>query len=441
MRSYSYTFYDKDGKIKKKYVNAYSLSEAEYSLIQQGITLIDIDECENIPQKPADLESSDTFKLAPQSPQAQKLKPAKPPSGFSFRSIFARNINYDEFIIFLREFTALIKSGVTLLASLDLLAQYARDPILKKALHGVVNEIYNGSTMYGAFNKQKDVFPKIFVNLLYAGETGGNLAKIMQDLSDYYEKEREIRKKALSALTYPAVVLAFALLAVLFLTCYIFPGFISIYKNFNIELPLPTKVLIFFVDCVRNPYILLTTIAGLFFLYVLFNNYRKTPAGKYNFDVLMTGVPVINNILKKIMLARFARTLGTLYDDGISLHKSLEITNQIIDNAFYKSEIEKIINEIVDTGVPLSGAMAKKPAVFPVIFVNMAAAGEESGDIGYMLKKIALYYEEEIFYIFDNFVSIIEPVIIVVLGSAVLFIMLSLFLPLYNLISQFTTAG
>lgn len=420
MRNYAYTYYDKDARIQQGYVQAHTVNDAKKLLLLQNFTIIKIEEY--YPYK-----------------KDVKIEEVKKETSFSLilkGMKFHKKLNYDEFIIFIKEFTVLIKSAIGIMSSLKILANQIKDKTFKNALLRISEDIYNGSSMYSAFDKQ-EIFPKLFVNLLHAGEISGDLPKILTDLSEYYEKERELKKRALAAITYPITVLIVSLLGMIFIAIYIFPNFVSIYKNFNIDLPLPTKVLIFMVDTAKNPVISSIFIVSFIAVILFLKSFLATPEGRYYFDRFILYIPVINNITKKIIIARFSRTLGTVYENGLSLHSSLSLAAGIIENAYYKQEFKNIMKRTEDEGILLSTAVSEKHFLFPKIFVNLISAGEESGNLGPMLKKISGYFEEEIFYIFDNLLNILEPFIVIILGSMVLFIMLSLFLPLYSLVTQF----
>lgn len=420
MHNYAYTYYDKDAHIKQGYIEAYTVNDAKKLLSRQDFNIIKIEEY--YPDK-----------------KDKKIEEAAKESSFSFflkGMRFHKKLNYDEFIIFMKEFTVLIKSGIGIMSSLEILSNQIKDKTFKSALLKVSEDIYNGSSMYSAFDKQ-EIFPRLFVNLLHAGELSGDLPKILADLSEYYEKERELKKRALAAIVYPVTVLIVSLLGMVFMVTYIFPSFVSMFKNFNVDLPLPTKILIFTVEAAKNPVIISISIVSIIAITIFSKSFLSTPVGRYYFDKYILYVPVINNIIKKITIARFSRTLGTVYEDGMSLHHSLETAAEVIENAYYKQEFENIIKRIEDEGILLSTAISEKYFLFPKIFVNLISAGEESGELGPMLKKISGYFEEEIFYIFDNLLNLLEPFIVIILGSMVLFIMLSLFLPLYSLVTEF----
>lgn len=438
MKHFVYTFFDENAKINTSYLQAYALSEAKNALLKQRVTLVDIKECE--PQEDETAQEKDVTAKA--RPKLQKQKK----TFFQKEKILAlmskanfmpsKRLNYDQFIIFLRELTVLLTAGMTVIRSLEILSEQTQDKVLKEAVRKVSVDVLKGDSLYAAFYKE-GVFPKIFVNLVHAGEVSGELPKILMDLADYYEKERELKKRAYAALTYPITVLVVSILGVIFLASYIFPSFINIYASLKIELPLPTKIIVFIVECFRNKFFMLFLLAAVFLIFAALKNYIKTPQGRYQVDSIVVYLPVVGNILRKIALSRFARTLGTLYEEGLSMNRSLEITIQIINNSYYETQIKDITKKITVAGEPLSEALEEKNFIFPQMFISLVNVGEETGRVGVMLRKISLYFDEEVYYILDNMVNIIEPFIVIFVGGAVLFIMLSLFMPLYNLISQF----
>lgn len=351
---------------------------------------------------------------------------------------FRQTINYYEFVIFLREFSVLITSGIDFITSLTLLAEHSGDAILRKALVKVVQNLNQGVPVDKAFSQDLKVFPEVFLSMIHAGVVSGNLPKILRDMADYYEKELKIRKKFIASMTYPCMVMIIAILGVFFLVNFIFPGFINVFKQMNLKLPLPTKILIYSVNFFKEPLTLLAMVVIFTGVYIIFNNYIKTPFGRYQFDWFKIKLPVFGEILKKIMICRFSRTLGTLYENGINLSYALDITCSVIDNRYYQDEIKKMKNDVLNTGSRMHEIAALNKKMFPPIFARFVSIGEETGNLGAMLKKVTSYFEIEIFYIFDNFIVIIEPLIITVLGGIVLFIILSLFLPLYSVIGQMT---
>ncbi|MFH1454457.1 MAG: type II secretion system F family protein [Armatimonadota bacterium] len=428
MRTFTYSYYDKKGKIKTATIEAFNTYDAKSLLIEQGIAVIDVVEGDKLPG----LEEAETLRK-------EKIKKSKN-DFFLFLEkiiIFSPKIKYDDFIIFLREFTVLYKSNINILRILEVLSENSRNATLKHSLIRVSKHIHDGSSISDAFAKEGTLYPSLFINLIAVGERGGNLAKILMDLADYYEKENRIIKKTVSSLVYPVIILIFAVLAVAFLTIYIFPTFASMFKSYKVELPVYTKILISLTDFIRNP----VNLIGIFFttalLFLLMGIYIKTPAGRYNIDKFILTMPGIGPVIRNITISRFTRALGTLYEDGINLTDSLDIAVKSIDNSFYRQEIKSVFKSIIDKGESISKGLSEKQKLFPRFFSSLIAVGEESGHLGYSLKRIASHFEEEVFYALDSMVAMIEPVIIFVLGIVILVIMLSLFMPLYTLVTQF----
>lgn len=435
MPYYSYLAVDDGGNMKDGLIQAADEFEALSSLKSKGFEPVNIRRKSFFFfQKPSDLGE---VMLGKTGTKKERFEKAVRAAG-SRRLRLTESINYDEFVIFLRELSVLINSGINIITALELLAGHSADAVLRRALVKVVENLSNGAPLHVAFSKDIKIFPNVFISMMQAGVISGNLPKILADLADYYEKEMGIRKRFIAALIYPTAVFTAALLGMFFLTQYIFPTFMEVFVKYNMKLPWPTKMLMFSVSFFKNPVALVIGFAVICVLGMALFNYLKTPIGKYQFDWAVINFPVIGNIIKKIMLCRFARTLGTLYESGINLSYALDITCEVIDNSYYQDEVKKLRDEILQTGAHMYKVIEKQGKKFPSIFSHFVSVGEETGNLGAMMKKIAHYFEEEIFYLFDNFVNMIEPIIISVLGVIVMFIMLSLFLPIYSIISQFS---
>lgn len=435
MPYYSYIAVDDGGNMKEGVIQAADEFEVLSALKSKGCEAVNIRRKSFFFfKKPDDIEEVTLGKTVEKKEKFKKA--VKTISKRKFR--VTDSINHDEFVIFLREVSVLINSGINIITALELLAEHSADPVLRRTLVKVVQNLRNGEPLHAAFSKDIKVFPKVFISMMQAGVISGNLPKILTDLADYYEKEMKIRKRFIASLIYPTAVLIAALLGVIFLTLYIFPTFMEVFASYNLKLPWPTKMLIFFVNFFRNPAALAAGLTIGCVLAMVILNYVKTPMGKYQIDWLFIKAPVIGNIIKKIMLCRFARTLGTLYESGINLSYALDITCEVIDNLYYQEEVKKLRDELLQTGIHMYKVIERQKKKFPPVFAHFTSIGEETGNLGAMMKKIAYYFEEEIFYLFDNFVNLMEPIIITVLGAIVMFIMLSLFLPIYSIINQFS---
>lgn len=436
MAIYAYTAVDENGSISSGLVEAADEFEALKTLKEKDLQVLNLKRKSFFfSRRPEDKTQVFLGKSVSSKKEKQrefiKTVTAK-------RIIFKRSINYYDFVVFLREFAVLITSGIDVITSLTLLAEHSSDIILREALVRVVQNLNQGVPIDRAFSRGVKIFPEVFLSMIQAGVISGNLPKILRDLADYYEKELKVRKKFIASMTYPIMVLFIAFFGIFFLVNYIFPGFINIFKQLNLNLPLPTKILIYSVNFFKDPLTLLSMIVIAAGIFIVFSSYIKTPFGRYQYDWFKIKIPVFGNILKKIMLCRFSRTLGTLYENGINLSYALDITCDVIDNKYYQEEIKKMKDEVLHSGNRMHEVAASKGNIFPPVFSHFVSIGEETGNLGAMLKKATNYFEVEIFYIFDNFIVIIEPLVIAVLGGIVLFIILSLFLPLYSVINQMT---
>ncbi|MFH1453972.1 MAG: type II secretion system F family protein [Armatimonadota bacterium] len=434
MAHYFFKAVDENGGVKEGYVEAIDEFEALKVLKEKKLQVLNLQRKSFFFSKKPD-DKDDTF--LGESIREKKEKKKKIIRSVSERKIkIIKTLHYDEFVIFLREFATLIKSGISILAAIEILADHSTDTVLRKALSQVSRNLYDGMPLYSAFSKDVKIFPQVFISMLQAGVISGNLPKILNDLADYYEKEQKVRKKFMAALTYPILVLIVSVAGIFFLVNYIFPNFISMFKSMNVKLPTSTKILIFIVNLFNQPVsLMIITVSAVLLAFIIWS-YLKTPFGSYQFDWFKIKLPIVGNIIKKMMLCRFSRTLGTLYENGINLSYALDITCEVIDNKYYREEIKKAKDEILNTGEHMHKVMERNSENFPTSFSHFVAVGEETGQLGNMMKKIAHYFEVEIFYLFDNFITILEPVIIVILGGFVLFIMVSLFLPIYNIIGQ-----
>lgn len=434
MAYYSYTAVDENGSISGGLVEVSDEFEALKTLKEKGLQVLNLKRKSFFFSRRPD-DKIQVFLGKSVSSKKEKYREVVK-SVTAKRIIFKKSINYYDFVIFLREFSVLITSGIDVLSSLTLLAEHSSDAILRDALVKVVQNLNQGVPIDKAFSRDVKVFPEVFLSMIQAGVISGNLPKILRDLADYYERELKIRKKFMASMTYPIMVMIIAFLGIFFLVNYIFPGFINIFNQLSLKLPLPTRILIYSVNFFKDPMILLSMAVIAAGVFVVFSNYIKTPFGRYQYDWFKIKIPILGNILKKIMLCRFSRTLGTLYENGINLSYALDITCNVIDNKYYQEEIKKMKDEVLNSGSHMHEVAASKKNIFPPIFSHFIAIGEETGNMGVMLKKVTNYFEVEIFYVFDNFIVIIEPLIIAVLGGIVLFIILSLFLPLYSVINQ-----
>jgi type IV pilus assembly protein PilC len=345
---------------------------------------------------------------------------------------FKPKVKTSDLVIFTRQLSTMVSAGVPLARSLNTLGIQAENKAMKAVLAGVVKDVEAGMALGDAFAKYPEVFSDIYVNMVRAGEAAGILDDILKRLAAQVEKNASIRKKIKSAMTYPIVLLVITVVAFFGLMLFVIPRIGAIIKDLSdgkADLPLVTKVMLAISDfMVARWYILLVVIVGGVFVT---RRYLKTPAGKLMFHHLVLRLPIIKPLITKVAVARFARTFASLIGAGVSVLEALRITGKAIGNKVYEAELIHAA-EAVKNGKELSKAI-EGSKLFPPIVSQMLAVGEETGQTDTVLVKVADFYEEEVDAMVDGLSSIIEPVMIVLMGSMVGLIAASVMGPIANL--------
>jgi type IV pilus assembly protein PilC len=340
--------------------------------------------------------------------------------------------------IFCRQFSTMIDAGVSLVLALDVLGEQTQNPKLKRILREIQVEVESGQTLSKSMQKYPKVFNNMFVGLIRAGEVGGVLEEALQRLSHFLEKDMELRRKVKAALTYPAIVVVVAILIVLGLCTFIVPKFVELFKDLGVkELPLMTQMLVDFSDFLKTKwYIGLGIVA---FIWFAIKYAGTTKLGRRVIDRLKLKIPVFGKLGHKICLAKFSRTLSTLLVSGVPILQAMEtvagtVGNEIISEAIMNARAR--IREGDRINEPL-----EKSKMFPPMVVHMISIGEESGALDQMLSKIAEFYEGEVESTLQSLTAAIEPVMIVFLGVCVGFIVIAMFAPLLQVISNLSGGG
>jgi len=349
----------------------------------------------------------------------------KEKKGFSF---FSR-IGNKEKVFLVRQLATTITAGLPIAQALETLEAQTSNKKLKELIGQVSNDVEGGANLSQAFSRFPKVFNKIDITLIQTGETTGTLDKALERLAATMENDYRVSRKIKSAMIYPAFIGIVAVGVVGFMTVYIIPKMGDLYSSFNAKLPLLTRIILAISKgLTKGAPIVIVIIIALYFAY---RAYAKTNQGRHVVDRLKLKIPVINKFLQNIYLARFTRTLSGLIGAGVSVLEALEIVSRSTGNVLYADVISASITQ-VKAGVPLSTPL-KESELFPPIVSQMVRVGEQTGEMDGMLSNLADYYEEEV----DNFVkslsSILEPVMIVVLGSIVMVIMLGIMLPVYSI--------
>lgn len=357
-----------------------------------------------------------------------------------------------DIVIFTRQLSTMVSAGVPLTRSLVTLQQQSDNKYFKDVIGGVTKDVEGGLSLAEAIRKYPNVFSDVYVNMVNAGEAGGILDEILKRLAEQVEKDASIRKKIKSASAYPVVILVITIIAFFGIMTVVIPKLGKIIKDLGgpgAELPIYTQVMLNFSDFLTKPTIVhqvpvlngippfnslpnmvLFLIAG-FFAMIQVLKYIRTPSGKYKFHALLLRIPIISMIITKIAIARFARTFASLMSAGVGVLDALEVTGGAIGNKVIEAELEEAAKQ-VKNGKQLSEPLSQSKH-FPPIIAQMLAVGEETGQIDTILIKVADFYEEEVDTVIDSLSSLIEPIMIIVLGSMVGLIAASVMGPITSL--------
>ncbi|PIY78943.1 MAG: pilus assembly protein PilC [Candidatus Pacebacteria bacterium CG_4_10_14_0_8_um_filter_43_12] len=341
-------------------------------------------------------------------------------------------VKFTDIVNFTRQLSTMISAGLPLANSLSILVQQSKAE-MSRLVAQILQDIEGGLTFTKALEKHPDVFSSIYVQLVHAGEVGGVLDDILGRLATNMEKTKEFRAKTRGAMIYPVIVIIAMLVVASVMMIFVIPKLSAMYDDFGAEMPLPTLVLIGISNFMVNFWWLMILIgAGAFFA---FREWKKTHAGHVAFDRFLLKIPIMGDLLKKITLTEFARTLSLLLGAGISLLQALDIVTQGVDNIIYKEALQDVYKQ-VEKGVPMSKALSKYDD-FPPILFQMMSVGEETGKLDEVLGKLANYFDQESEQAVKNLTAAIEPMIMIVLGVGVGAMVIAIILPIYNLTSQF----
>jgi type IV pilus assembly protein PilC len=352
------------------------------------------------------------------------------PKQLSF-SLKRRGIKTRDIVIFTRQFATMINSGLPLVQSLDILARQTENPALAEVTRQVVFDVESGHTLADAFSKHPKAFTELYVNMVAAGEAGGILDTILMRLATFLEKSDALIRKVKGAMIYPGVIFSVAAIAVSVLLIFVIPTFQKMFSSVGLELPLPTRIVIGASDLLINYWWVLIGVAGLTVYGI--RSYYKTPDGHKKIDQLLLNSPVLGDLLRKSAVSRFTRTLGTLISSGVSILDGLEITAKTAGNRVIHDAVMESRNSIAG-GETIAGPL-EKSKVFPPMVISMIAVGEQTGGLDEMLSKIADFYDEEVDVAVSALLSLMEPMMIVVLGVIVGGMVVAMYLPIFDMMN------
>ena len=336
-----------------------------------------------------------------------------------------------DLMVFCRQFSGILKAGVTLVQALKMLSEQTENPLLRNIIKEISSDIQKGSSLSEAMSKHSKHFPPILIHMANAGEISGNLEDALDTVAIHFEKNEKIRKKVKGAMTYPVIVLIVAVVVVAFLLAFVVPTFTGIFENSDTALPGVTRALIAISDFIRNSWFVLALFAVI--IGALVKMYLGSDDGRYAFDKKKLSLPLLGDIQVKSTAANFARTMTTLLSSGVGITEAIRISGQVIGNT-YTIDVLKDIERQVNEGKGLYGPV-KESGIFPPLLVNMIMLGEETGNLEDMLAKTANYFEEEVDEATEKLTTMLEPLIIVVLAVVVAFIVIAIALPMFDLSS------
>jgi type IV pilus assembly protein PilC len=337
-----------------------------------------------------------------------------------------------EIAVFTKQLSVMIDAGVSIVQALDMLANQSPNPTLREALAKVREGVETGMDLSVSMSKHPHVFDSLYVSLIEAGQSSGQLDVMLKRLSLYIEKATKLRKQLVSALSYPAIIVCLAVGMTAMMLIFVVPMFAKNYEESGRALPGITQMVIDASNFLQNSFhwIILAIIG----IVIGFKKWRETPAGRARFDAILLKVPVFGGLMQKISIARFASTMGTLVSSGISIIEALQVCAKASGNKVIEAEILKI-REAVQQGKGIAGPMSQSPMFPPMVF-SMVSIGEASGRLDQMLEKVATFYEDDVDSAMAAALKMIEPAMFVVIGGIVGFILLAMYAPVFDMASN-----
>ncbi|MEO5356406.1 MAG: type II secretion system F family protein [Nitrospirae bacterium YQR-1] len=342
------------------------------------------------------------------------------------------SVSDKDLVVFTRQFSTMIDAGLPLVQALDILSEQSENPFFKNIIREMKLEVEGGATFSDALKKHPKVFDELYANMVQAGETGGILDTVLQRLADYIEKSMRLKKKVKGAMTYPIVIISIAVICIGVIMVFVVPTFAKMFATLGGTLPAPTRVIIAlsgFIAGWGGVMIVVVVVAAVF----VYKQIRSTDKGKYVTDQILLKLPIFGILIRKVAVAKFTRTLGTLISSGVPILEGLENTaktsgNKVVERTIYT------VRSAVTEGLALSDPLSKA-GVFPPMVTSMIAIGESTGALDAMLSKIADFYDEEVDNTVSNLTALMEPLMIVFLGGTVGFTVVAMYLPIFKMVT------
>ena len=380
-------------------------------------------EADSRPAAVAALRAKGVVATAVEERKAKAAAAAAPKLGGSVKT--------KELAIYTRQFSTMVDAGLPIAQCLQILSEQTESKVLRTVTARIANDVQGGSTLAESFGKYPKTFDNLFVNMLAVGESGGVLDVCLQRLSTYIEKAAKLKGQVKSALVYPITIISVACMVIIFMMVFVLPTFASMFKGMGAELPLPTKIVIWMSDMTRKYIIVLLAVLGAT-IYAI-KRWYGTDQGSMMIDTFLLKVPVVGMLIRKIAVARFTRTLGTLIASGVPILEGLLITARAAGNRVVEKSVMQA-RQHVTAGGTLAEPLKDAP-VFPAMVVHMISVGENTGALDAMLNKIADFYDDEVDAAVAALMSLLEPMMIVFLGVAVGGIVVAMYLPIFKMVT------
>src|SRR6516162_4360572 len=412
MPTYKYEAMDTTGAEVKDTVDAGNEEEAQQKIRQMGYFVTRLTEVAGKGKK--------------------KGKKADAQRGKKMKTLTLGGVKQKQLVTFTRQFSVLQDAGLPVLRSLKILEGQLKPGVLKNALIDIVDDVESGMTLSEAFGKHPKCFDRLYVNMVKAGEAGGALEVILQRLADFKEKAQSLKRRITGAMVYPIAVITVAVLILCFIMIYIIPKFEKIFNDFNLQLPALTQWLMATSRWFASYWYVIPLIPLA--IYLLIKLIRLNRIGNYIMDRLYLWIPIIGTVIEKTVVARTTRTLGTLVSSGVPILEALSIVRETSTNAVFERMYQRVHDSIRE-GETIAQPLKESRLVDDMV-VNMIDVGEETGELDTMLNKIADVYDEEVNVLVESLISLLEPIMIVVLGLIVGTIVVALFLPMIKLLES-----
>jgi type IV pilus assembly protein PilC len=396
-RTFEYTVFDNNGKKRVQRIEAPGDQAVAAHLRERGMVAVDIREVKT--------------------------------TGLNREVRFSSRIKPKDVVVMTRQLATMVNSGLSLLRALSVLAEQTANERLARIMLEIAGVVENGGTLADGFASHGRIFSPVVIAMIRAGETGGFLDQVLVTVADNMEAEIKLRRTVKSAMTYPTLVVGVAVLVVIGMLIGVVPIFAGIFASLGSELPLPTRMLIVAADIMKiaGPVMLVATIFGV----IWWNKNKNLPAIRAKVDPLKLRVPLFGDLMKKVALARFCRNLSTMTRVGVPVVQALEVVGDTAGNIVIAEAVGRV-REAVMRGEPIGRAMASE-SIFPAMIRQMVSVGEDAGSLDTMLSKVAGFYDDEVTATTNSLTSIIEPLLIVIVGAVVGSILIALYLPIFQL--------